>query len=685
MRIRLTHVLSVALAAATLTAQGTQQPTFRAGANLVRVDMHATEDGRAVEGLTRDDVEVLEDGVRQSIETFEHVRVSPAGSGDARVEPDTVAASRQMAADPRARVFVIFLDTYHTRIEGSAAMRQPLVGFLDRVIGPDDLVAVMTPEMAPTDLAFGRKTTVISNIMQDNWAWGRRGRVADDDPKDALYDTCFAGSLPAVAREMKDRRREKATLDALGDLVVHLNGLREERKAVLTVSEGWLLYRESRLLARSGGDDRDAGRPPRPPDVFTRGRSGPGEGGTVSGVSRTECDADRQALASLDHSMRLREIAEEANRGNVSFYPVYAAGLATFDASLGAERPATRADDAANLRTRQDALRFLAENTDGLAVVGTSRIEAAIARIVADLSSYYLLGYYSSNTKLDGRFRTITVRVNRPGVQVRARHGYRGLTADALLRGGRTPSGGTGGSAPVSAALSVVSGARSRAPFRIRASAWTRPSGSPGEAGAFWIVGELDYATRRELVWTAGAMADLTVLAADGREVASATLAVPASEGGFAVRVPEAGGVAPGDYAVQVRVRANGDRTLALSDSARVVVPTAPGTLGEAVLWRRGGSTGPQFLRTADPRYRRSDRLRLELATATPGAATARLLDRAGGTLQVPVQVTERADETGGFRWVVAELALAPLAMGDYAVEVRQGDAAQVTAFRVVP
>src|SRR5205085_1037021 len=42
----------------------------------------------------------------------------------------------------------------------------------------------------------------------------------------------------------------------------------------------------------------------------------------------------------------------------------------------------------------------------------------------ADLSSYYVMQYYSTNTKLDGRFRSISVRVKRPGVQVRARPGY---------------------------------------------------------------------------------------------------------------------------------------------------------------------------------------------------------------------------------------------------------------------
>ena len=171
--------ICVVAAVAALTAQGEPaQPTFRAGANYVRVDMYATQDGRAVNDLRAEEIEVLEDGVPQKLEDFEHVLVRPASAGQVVREPDGLGASREAAADPRARVFVIFLDTYHTRMEGSANVRQPLVRFLDRVLGPDDLVALMTPEMGASDISLGRKTTVISNIMTDEW-WGRQiGRAS---------------------------------------------------------------------------------------------------------------------------------------------------------------------------------------------------------------------------------------------------------------------------------------------------------------------------------------------------------------------------------------------------------------------------------------------------------------------------------------------------------------------------
>ena len=673
MRSRLTLVLFLVASAALLTGQ---TPTFRTGANYVRVDMYATQNGALVEDLQPEEVDVLEDGVVQRVETFEHIRVEPAGPQESRIEPNSIQASRQAAAEARARVFVVFLDTYHTRIEGSANMRVPLVRFLDRALGQDDLVAVMTPEMAATDITFGRKTTIISNIMQQEWAWGRRGRIADDDPKEALYDTCFpdVGDSRGIATEMKARRREQMTLDALDELVIHLRGIREERKAVLTVSEGWRLFTESRTLAAVNPRGRILGLPTG--GIGSRGRGRTAESAT--GVDMSECDADRLALAMLNNSRRVRDIVDDANRANVSFYPIYPLGLAVFDAPIGPERAPTAAADFANLSARQSNLRELAENTDGLAVINTNDIEGGLRRIVADLSSYYLVGYYSTNTRLDGRFRNITVRVKRPGVQVRARRGYRGLTADELVAGSER---GTGSATPANAVNVVVN---PRAQFRVRTSGWT--SSTPaGPGAAVWVVGELDAAVRKELTWSAGAKADVTLVAASGAEIASVSVDIAATAGAFALRVPAAGTISPGEYAVRVRVRPNADPALPVSDIARLIVPETPSALGEPVMWRRGPSTGPRHRVTADPRFQRSDRVRFEFATGAAGVATARMLDRTGKPMQVPVQVSERADETGDFRWIVVDATLAPLAMGDYAIEVTLGEAKQVAAFRVVP
>ena len=86
-------------------------------------------------------------------------------------------------------------------------------------------------------------------------------------------------------------------------------------------------------------------------------------------------------------------------------------------------RPCRRASTGRGLTARLESLRTLAADTDGMAIVQTNDLESGFKRIVADLSSYYLLGYYSDR-RMDGRFHSIRVRVKRPGVQVRARRGY---------------------------------------------------------------------------------------------------------------------------------------------------------------------------------------------------------------------------------------------------------------------
>ncbi len=426
------------------TPQQTQPPRFRTEANMVRVDVFATKGGEPVQDLTAADFEVYEDSAAQKIDSFEHIVVQPAGSQAERVEPNSVEAANQLAADPRRRVFVIYLDTGNVDVAGSHDIKEPLIELMTRVVGADDLVGVMTPEMSPDQITFGRRTEVIEQGLRKNWVWGRRDSIVLD-ARERLYDECFPpatagdGPLSALARALINRRRERIVLDSLHDLVRHMAAIREGRTAVITVSDGWVLYRPDESLTKLRTDDQ--GRqvdniPGMPPPV------GVGPGGTLTTrinngtyiSDRTECDKDQMELAMTDDERYFRDIFGEANRANVSFYPIDPRGLAAADTPIGPEPPLPPAADHAQLVQRAETLRTLAVNTDGLAMVSSNDLRKELRRIADDLTSYYLIGYYSTNAKLDGGFRAIRVRAKRPGIEIRARHGYRAATEVEVAR-----------------------------------------------------------------------------------------------------------------------------------------------------------------------------------------------------------------------------------------------------------
>ena len=82
--------------------------------------------------------------------------------------------------------------------------------------------------------------------------------------------------------------------------------------------------------------------------------------------------------------------------------------------------------------------------------------------------------------------------------------------------------------------------------------------------------------------------------------------------------------------------------------------------------------------------FRSSEQVRVEIPASASDPVTARLLDRTGKPLAVPVTAAVR-DAADGSRWMTAQLALAPLAPGDYAIEIAAGERRTIAAFRVVP
>ena len=427
-----------------------QPPRFRTETNLVHVDVYATKDGVPVQDMKADDFELFEDNAAQKIDTFEHITVMPAGP-DALSEPSSVTAANQLVADPRRRVFVFYLDTEHVSVDGSHSIKEPLIELMNRVMGADDLVAIMTPEMSPSQMTFGRRTQVIEQGLRDNWIWGRRNSIVLDE-REELYSYCFPplsdkDTVPsALAKKMIERRRERLVLDSLQDLIRHMEAVREGRTAVIAVSDGWKLFRPdpSMTTIRKGENGESDPVPGAPPPV------GVGPGGTLTSRThgagyvmsdRTECEKERADLAMMDNDRRFRDMFGEANRANVSFYPIDPRGLPTFDTPIGPDPPLPLQQDQAQLTARRESLITLALNTDGIALVNSNDLRKQLRRVADDLTSYYLMGYYSSNGKLDGKFRYIKVRSKRPGIEVRARQGYRAATPEELARARTSASG----------------------------------------------------------------------------------------------------------------------------------------------------------------------------------------------------------------------------------------------------
>jgi VWFA-related protein len=613
------------------------------------------------------------------VQSFEHIVINPAGPQNQRSEPNTIEESRQLAANPRNRLFVIFLDTPHVAVDSGWRVREPLIRLIDKILGPDDLVGLMTPKMSAADVVFARKTEVMASGLRARWPWGQRGTVEFDD-REKLYATCYpplgGGLLSPTAAAMVARRRERATLDSLTELVNYLRDLREERKAIVTVSEGWLLYRPDSALS----DVKPA--PVDPISVDPSGRLTTKNRNATQPYSRTECDGERMQLAMMDDDQYFRDLIDRANRGNSSFYTVDPRGLGVFDSPLGPSAPPPIDVDARNLRNRMDSLRGLAGATDGLPVLDTNDLDKGLKRISDDLTSYYLLGYYSTNGKLDGRFHSIKVRVKRPGVEVRARKGYRAATATEVSAAKAAAAAPVGeGMASLHAAMASL--ARIRPDSRLNLNAVALRNAGSAAPSTVWVAGELSSGPGSDLP-RAGGTIDVTVSA--GGKSASAQVTLAAGARSFAVPVSLPAGLNASASQLDVRARMTGPDATGEGLSGNTSVDVA-GSESPPMLFRRGPVTGNRLVPAASFLFSRTERARFEFPAAAevkPGAG--RLLDRGGQPLAIPVTVSERTDEKSQ-RWLAADVTLAALAAGDYAVEltVTNGTSTQrlLAAFRV--
>ena len=190
-----------------------------------------------------------------------------------------------------------------------------------------------------------------------------------------------------------------------------------------------------------------------------------------------------------------RSVISNANRANVSIYSVDAAGLRAQSSDSQAGRDLTRLGQARartagtnadpfgsmmrDLERNEDlmnsnpdsALGALADETGGLLIANTNDPGPRLRQVGEDLHGYYVLTYTPKNQNYDGRFRQISLKVNRSGVDVQARKGYYAIDT----------SYGSPIMAYEAPALAVLSGKSRTNSFDSRAAAFSFPeAGAPG-------------------------------------------------------------------------------------------------------------------------------------------------------------------------------------------------------------
>jgi VWFA-related protein len=655
-------------------AAPSQQPTFRTGINFVRVDAIVSDrQGNPVVDLKQTDFEVLEDGKAQTIESFRFVKVYGTAPIETRRAIRTRADEETAAANEDARIFVFFLDDYHVRLGNSMASRKPLVDFIQNNVAANDLLAVMFP-LTPIDgVTLTRDHQSVIRTLERF-----EGRKFNYEPRNSLEQRYAL--YPA---EVVERIRRQVALSALEGLAVKLGALREGRKAVIVVSEGY-----TAVL---------------PPQLRDPIASMPGVGNTARrnpSIGENSVMEDRaEMMGQLDVQQEMQDVFNAANRSNTALYTVDPRGLATGEFDINENVGLTRSN--ASLRQTQDTLRVLADETDGRAIVNRNDLAKAMKQIVADSSAYYLLGYNSSQAPQDGKFHEIKVRVKRPGTDVRARKGYWALTASETARA--TAPAKPGPPPAISRALSSIN------------------EPSRGRTVRTWVGTERagDGKTRVTFVWE-----PLPVAPGMRREAPTSVSLIAASPDGetyYRGSVPEdgapsaAGGTTAGAAApsatqgasvsfeappgrLQLRLSVNGAGGQIDSDDREVVVPDMTSTdlafgtprvyVARTARDFQAISKDPKAQPTASRDFRRTERLVIRTDAYGPGNAvvtvTARLLNKQGQKM-ADLPVTAPAEP--GLSNVI-DLPLASLAQGEYLLELSaasegQKPAMELIAFRV--
>src|SRR5215471_7602611 len=370
---------------------------FSTTRQLVVVDVTAKDkSGKPIKGMKPSDFLITEDGNKQNIEVFEYQELEETVAPEAppalkqREEPKpdaapTAPAVKSLTANQIApskpgevkyrdrRLLVMFFDMTSMPVQDQVRAQTAAKKFINSQMTASDLMAVMS---------FSTELKVLQDFTDD---------------KDALQKTVKGltigegSDLAADGSTGADNEEDVGAAYTADD--TEFNIFNTDRKLAALESAARMLGSLSEKKAL----------------VYF-----------ASGVSKT----------GVENEAQLRSTINAAIRNNVSFYPIDARGLVAAaprgDATKGSPGGASmysgssQRSQQSSQQGSQETLYTLAADTGGKALLDNNDLAFGIQQAQKDISSYYILGYYSTNTAQDGRFRKIKVELN---PQIASRYG----------------------------------------------------------------------------------------------------------------------------------------------------------------------------------------------------------------------------------------------------------------------
>ena len=402
-------------------------PIVRITVERVQVDAVITDkQDRHVTDLRPDEIEVIQSGRRHPVTDLVYVRVGDAArvSGERTAAPAAAARPTVDAAPPATaavppRTIVFVVDDLNLSPHGFDLMHSALRHTMGR-LDPSDRVALVSTArpVGALEPTTDRRANLdaLAAVRRTPWTRTQLAQLVMPSRGDSLSSTGTSGGLfrfdGSVMNDL-DARLAMLSIAVVRDAVRALRDI-PGRKALVLVSEG----------------------------IAGTSALNPAHVSMLAGtLERAYGDVH-------DLNGALTRVAEFAGRAGVVIDAVDPRGLVTGGLNVEDSLPAGPGglgthgggDFGAQVRGRhlalyreQSTLQFLAERTGGLARADTNDVAGALTSIVDDLADYYLIGYAPEAGTFEGTgFRSIKVKVKRPGLKVRTREGFYPVTDEDL-------------------------------------------------------------------------------------------------------------------------------------------------------------------------------------------------------------------------------------------------------------